>query len=93
MAGLFFDGAVVLRGHEEAEGVFNHEKHEIHERHEMTMAGNSLNHECTPMHTNAHQCTPMHTNAHEGAERVFNHEKHEKHERDTEVGVSVEQNA
>ena len=83
MAGLFFDGAVVLRGHEEAEGVFNHEKHEIHERHEMTMAGNSLNHECTPMHTNAH----------EGAERVFNHEKHEKHERDTEVGVSVEQNA
>ncbi len=35
----------------------------------------------------------MHTNAHEGAERVFNHEKHEKHERDTEVGVSVEQNA
>ena len=28
-----------------------------------------------------------------GAEGVFNHENHEKHERDTEVGVSVEQNA
>lgn len=31
--------------------------------------------------------------SHEGAEGVFNHENHEKHERDTEVGVSVEQNA
>ena len=67
-------------GHEEAGRLFNHEKHEIHERHEMTMAGNSLNHEWT-------------TNGYEEAEGLFNHEKHEKHERDTEVGVSVEQNA
>ncbi len=57
-------------GHEWAEGVFNHEKHEIHERHEITMAGNSLNHEWTRMDTNGH----------EGAEGVFNHEKHERHE-------------
>ena len=35
----------------------------------------------------------MDTNGYEGAEGVFNHEKHEIHERDTEVGVSVEQNA
>lgn len=35
----------------------------------------------------------MDTNGHEVAEGVFNHENHEKHERDTEVGVSVEQNA
>ena len=40
-----------------------------------------------------HECTRMDTKGHEGAEGLFNHEKHEKHERDTEVGVSVEQNA
>ena len=68
-------------GHEWAEGVFNHEKHEKHERHEMTEGIRT---------TNGHQWTRM---SHEWGEGVFNHENHEKHERDTEVGVSVEQNA
>ena len=40
-----------------------------------------------------HEWTPMDTNGHEEAGRLFNHENHENHERDTEVGVSVEQNA
>ena len=37
--------------HASIEEGMNHGKHEIHERHEMTMAGNSLDHEGTRMGT------------------------------------------